>query len=830
MRDKKTNYQPKTKNRSAFRIFVIYLTIGSLWILFSDMFLAMIVRDHSLHYKLQTPKGWFFILVTGIILYFLIKRDNKLTDNLLKEEKQSRILAEETKLRLEESEKKYRTLIEQAADGIFTTDMEGNFTDANENGCKIFGYSKEELLKLNLKDIADPQDLENNPLRFEQLRAGEITKVNRIIRRKDGTPINVEVNAKMLSESLIQAIVRDVTERKIAEEILAESEKRYRSLFTSNPNPMWVYDLETLKFLDVNEAAVFNYGYSRDEFLSMTIKDIRPQEEIVRLLNNIKTASYGLEYSTGWKHIKKDGSIIYVEVRSNGINFRGRKAKLVSAIDITWRKKAEDELKASTEKLKAFFNSNLIGILFGDIYGNVFEANDEFLRIIGYSRGELEKGLIKWDKITPPEFLPLDRKGIKEALEKGICTPYEKQYIRKDGSLIWVLVGYILLGPKRENSVAYILDLTKLKEAESKQNELREQKDALLKMIQLQIEKMPVGYIVTDENFNFKFLNPAAEKIFGFNRYEVIGKNPYGLIIPETAKEFVEARRKEWLSGSMSAHGINENITKDGRIIICEWINSPIFDEKGNFTELLSMVQDITDRINSEQEIKKSRQELRELASHLQRIREEERAAVSRELHDELGQILTSIKMNLVLIGKELVHYLNNEKSEYFINEIESMSLLLDRSVKSVRKIITQLRPEVLENLDLYNAIEWQIKEFNSKAKIKCTFSSNCTDTSFGMEFNTAIFRIVQEALTNVARHSDATKVDVKLNCSNDELVLSVKDNGKGMENIKQIDKKSFGLLGIRERAILLGGNSEIISAPGEGLELKISIPLINLV
>lgn len=829
MRDKKRNNQSEIINRSAFKIFIIYLIIGGLWILFSDMFLTMIVPEHSLHYKLQTPKGWFFIIVTGIILYLLIKRDNRITDNLLKEEKQSRLATEQTKLKLEESERKYRNLIEQAADGIFTTDMEGNFTDANENGCKIFGYPREELLKLNLKDIADPQNLESNPLRFEQLKAGEIVKVSRIIRRKDGTRINAEINAKVLSESFIQAIVRDVTERKIAEEILAESERRYKDLFTTNPNPMWVYDLETLKFLDVNEAAVFNYGYSRDEFLSMTIKDIRPQEEVFKLLENIETSTYGPEYSTGWRHLKKDGSIIYVEIRSNAINFRGRKAKLVSVTDITWRKKAEDELKASTEKLKAFFDSNLIGILFGDIYGSVFEANEEFLRIVGYSKSELEKGLVRWDKITPQEFLPLDQERINEALEKGICTPYEKKYIRKDGSHIWVLVGYILIGPNRQNSVAFILDLTKLKEAESKQNELREQKEALLKMIQLQIERMPVGYVVTDENFVFKFCNPAAEKIFGFKKDEIIGKNPFGLIIPESAREFVEDRRKEWLRGSMSAHGMNENITKDGRTIICEWINSPIFDENGNFKELLSMVQDITDRINSEQEIIKSRQELRELARHLQRIREEERVAISRELHDELGQILTSLKMNLVFIGKELVHQLNDEKSEYFRNELDSMSSLLDRSVKSIRKIITQIRPEVLENLDLYHAIEWQVKEFNSKAKIKCSFSSNCQETNFGKEINTAIFRIVQEALTNVARHSEATKVNVELNCTKDKFTLSVSDNGKGIININKIDKKSFGLLGIRERAILLGGNSEIVSSPGTGFELRVSVPLNKL-
>ncbi|MCJ7553210.1 MAG: PAS domain-containing sensor histidine kinase, partial [Ignavibacteriaceae bacterium] len=349
--------------------------------------------------------------------------------------------------------------------------------------------------------------------------------------------------------------------------ILTESEKRYKELFTSNPNPMWVYDLETLSFLDVNEAAIYNYGYSREEFLSMTLKDIRPQEEVSKLLENIKTAHYGLEYSSGWQHLKKDGSIIDVEIRSNALDHQGRKAKLVSALDVTWRKKSEEE-------------------------------------------------------------------------------------------------------------------------------------------------------------------------------------------------------------------------------------------------------------------IKKSREELRALTFHLQSIREEERAAISRELHDELGQLLTSIKMNLVMMGKELTVQFKNSDTEYFEKEIGAMSELLDISVKRVRKIITELRPEVLLNLELYDAIDWQIKEFSGRSGIKCKLNYNCKKHNFDSDLNITIFRIIQEALTNVMRHSGADNVEVKISCENERVILSVADNGKGIKNLENIPGKSFGILGIRERAILLGGNMDIKSYPGKGTELLVSIPL----
>lgn len=811
---------------SAFKILLIYLIIGGLWILLSDYLLTWLVSDPVLQYQLQTPKGWFFIIITGIILYFLIKRDTRIAQQLNEKELQTRLAAEETRIKYEGSEERYRMLIELASDGIFLIDKNEKFIDMNESGLKMLGFSKSELLEMKFSDTIDAENLQSVPIRRDELKSGKIIITERVLVRKDGSRISVETSKRQLPDGSIQGIMRDITERKKNEQILAESEKRYRNLFMSNPNPMWVYDLETLAFLDVNEAAITTYGYSRNEFLSMTIRDIRPEEDVKKLLSNIKSAVYGPEYSTGWRHLKKDGSIIHVEIRSNAIEYHGRKAKLVSAIDVTAKKNAEDELKASNEKLKAFFDSNLIGIIFGDIYGGVFEANDEYLRIIGYTREDLKKGLVRWDKITPQEYLALDEERIKEAQMKGVCTPYEKQYIRKDGSLVWVFVGYILVGDNREKSVAYILDITQLKEAELKQSKLREEKEELLRMLQLQINRMPFGYILFNEDLQVDFWNPAAEKIFGYSSSEVMGKAPYGLIVKEELREYVEKIKFEWLKGNTSAHSINENLTKDGRTIICEWINTPLLDEKGKFKQLLSMVQDISDRIKTHEEIKRQREELRALATHLQSIREKERIAISRELHDELGQILTSIKMNMTLLGKELSDKLDGVDITYFLDEIKSMSSLLDRSVKSVRKIISDLRPEVLVNLDLIDAIEWQVSEFNRLPGTKCIFNYNATKRNFNDEFTTTVFRIIQEALTNVRRHSDAKNVFINIESDKENFILSVKDDGIGIKDLQKIKKKSFGLLGIRERAILLGGNLEIKSSAGAGTELIVRASL----
>lgn len=824
LRGNKSQNARSIVSSSAFKIMLIYLIIGGLWILLSDYLLTWLVSNPTLQYRLQTPKGWFFILITGIILYFLIKRDSRIAEELSEKAHQTRLAAEDTRSKFEGSEARYNILIDQASDGIFIIDSTGKYLDMNQNGLNMLGYSKAELLQKKMSDIIDADNLRTNPIRFIELTLGKIIITERILIKKDGGRIYVETSKRQLPDGSIQGIMRDVTERKKNERILIESEKRYRNLFMSNPNPMWVYDLNTLAFLDVNEAAINNYGYNRDEFLSMTIKEIRPGEDVKKLLENIESGGQGFEYSTDWRHVKKDGSVIYVDIRSNPIEYHGRKAKLVSAIDVTAKKKAEEDLKASNEKLKAFFDSNLIGIIFGDIYGAVFEANDEYLRIIGYSREDLANGLVRWDKITPEEYLSLDEERIKEAQAKGTCTPYEKKYIKKDGSLVWVLVGYILVGVKREHSVAFILDVTLMKEAQLKQNELREEKDELLKMLQLQINRMPFGYILFDEELRVNFWNPSAERIFGFSSEEVIGKTPYGRILQKSQKEYIEKLRKELISGNMKAHSINENTTKDGRTIICEWINTPLIDEKGKFKLLLSMVQDITSRIHSEEEISKQREELRALASHLQTIREEERSAISRELHDELGQILTSIKMNMTIMEKDFSRRFEGQEIDYFLTEMGSMSNLLDRSVKSLRKIISDLRPEVLVNLDLIDALEWLVEEFNRLARIKCSFNFVGSDRNFNSQFTTAAFRIVQEALTNVRRHASAKNVNINLFRDHNKLVLSIKDDGVGIKETKQRKTRSFGLLGIRERAILLDGNLEIKTSPGKGTELIITV------
>lgn len=236
----------------------------------------------------------------------------------------------------------YRTLFEQASDGIFIADSSGRYLDVNSRGCEMTGYSHEELLQLTLADLVPAEDLIVHPFKIDELKSGMPVMTERRLMRKDGTFFLAEISARMLSDGNMLGIVRDVSERRTTIEQLRASEERYRSLFDANPHPMWVYDLETLRFLAVNDAAIRKYGYSREEFLSMTIKEIRPEEDIPRLLSVLANLDGArIPELRTWRHKKRGGAIIQVEISSHMLVFDGRRAMLVLAHDVTERRRAE---------------------------------------------------------------------------------------------------------------------------------------------------------------------------------------------------------------------------------------------------------------------------------------------------------------------------------------------------------------------------------------------------------------------------------------------------------------------------------------------------------
>jgi signal transduction histidine kinase len=235
-------------------------------------------------------------------------------------------------------------------------------------------------------------------------------------------------------------------------------------------------------------------------------------------------------------------------------------------------------------------------------------------------------------------------------------------------------------------------------------------------------------------------------------------------------------------------------------------------------------IRDITERKRSAEVIRKKEEELRNLTAYMQKATEMERTTIAREIHDELGQALTILKIDLSLFRKMF-----SEDQISMIEKTDAMSRLIDKTIQTVQRISTDLRPGLLDDLGLSAAIEWQLEEFQERTGIPCKIIIDPQDVTFDRDRNTALFRIFQETLTNIARHAEATEVSVSLQQKDGQIELKVQDNGRGITGEELAHPKSFGLIGIRERAIIFGGDSSVIGSAGNGTTVTVKIPARNI-
>jgi signal transduction histidine kinase len=225
------------------------------------------------------------------------------------------------------------------------------------------------------------------------------------------------------------------------------------------------------------------------------------------------------------------------------------------------------------------------------------------------------------------------------------------------------------------------------------------------------------------------------------------------------------------------------------------------------------------ERRQAQEQLRQSHKQLRTLSVHLQHVREEEQIRIAREVHDELGQALTGLKLQLTWLASRLP-----KESRALHSKTRSMAANIDETIHAVRRIATELRPGVLDTAGLLAALEWQANQFQLQTGILCEVKTDMKETIWDQDLNTAFFRIFQEALTNVIRHARASRVEVNLAEADGQIVLEVKDNGRGISEAEIHNTKSIGLLGIHERAALLGGSLRIQGQPGEGTTLTVTI------
>ncbi|HYN44952.1 MAG TPA: PAS domain S-box protein, partial [Candidatus Limnocylindrales bacterium] len=380
---------------------------------------------------------------------------------------------------------------------------------------------------------------------------------------------------------------------------------QYRLLFESNPHPMWVYDLETLAFLTVNDAAVHRYGYSRDEFLGMTIKDIRPPEDIPKLIQNISKITAGLDEAGIWKHKKKDGSIIYVEIISHTIDFMGKKAEIVLANDITQRKQAQDALEESERRFRdTLENVKLLAVVL-DIQGKITFCNDFLLKLTGWERNEVA-GQNWFDTFVPPDN-PV-KKIFEESIKKDMMPPnFENEILSRNGErrlIEWT--NTVLRDPEDKpiGTASIGVDITERRRSEKALKSSEEKYRDLF-------ENANDAICIVGHDHKFKDVNKKALEMMGYSKEEILKMSILDIIpkeqIPRSHEEFEKLREKGYYEKF-----VGKIRKKDGCYRYVE-VNSSAIIDNGKVAGSRDIIRDITERIQSEAALRNAEEKYRSI-------------------------------------------------------------------------------------------------------------------------------------------------------------------------------------------------------------------------
>lgn len=401
--------------------------------------------------------------------------------------------------RLKDSEAHVQAIFDNAPDAVVVINSDDEIIQWNAAAFDLFGWKREEVTGKSLHTIVIPPAFRHRYLdRMQRLaRAGRGGVTHQTLeftaRRKNNTDIPVELTiapAKLNDRYLFIVFLRDIARRKRNEEKIRQlnaaleqrvlekteqyqdSERKYLQLFENNPIPLWVLDMETLRFMAVNESALKHYGYSKEEFLAMRSIDLRPDEEKERYMALRRTAQ-GTQNMGIWKHLKKDGNIIHCEIIIHEMIFEGRAARMVLAHDVTEKVRAQRELEISEARFRRIFDSKMTGFFFWEEDGRITDANDLFLEMVGYSRADLENGPVNLHAITPPEYRNVEMQAIEQIRREGVCEPFEKQYVRRDGTRFPVLIGAANVNEGGEiKGVTCVMDITHRKRMEQQILEL----------------------------------------------------------------------------------------------------------------------------------------------------------------------------------------------------------------------------------------------------------------------------------------------------------------------------------------------------------------------
>ena len=773
---------------------------------------------------------------------------------------------------LAESKNVLEQTFERITDSFVSFDQNWNFTYVNKKAGEIFNRRPADLVGKNI--WTEFPDAKQRPSYTALLQAMETQQYTYLETHHTEQDLWFE-NYIYPSPDGVSVFFRNISEKKRAEQQLKTSEEKTRLIMNSALDAIISID-EAGLITFWNPQAEQTFGWSAEEITGKSLTDtiIPPQYremhqkgmELYRQTGKGPVLNKIIEISA----VNRSGAEFPIELTIIPVRYNGSVSFSAFIRDISLRKKAEEKiLKANrlyffisqvnqmivraTNQETLFKEACRIAVELGKFslawIGLVDEATESVVPVV-YA-GEENKYLSEIKPISIKD-IPEGHGPTGQAIRNGqyyICNDIEadpamdpwkdaalsRGYrssmslpIIKSGKVVGAFSFYapvknffddseIALLEEATGDVAFALEVFEKEEMRRKAEQGIVESERRYHTL---AEVSPVGIFHTDAAGSTTYVNPRWCQISGITYEKAMGNGWFEAVHPDDR----DMLRRNW-----------EEATRHQQVSVSEyrfvrpngstaWVIGqaiPERDADGAIVGYVGTTTDITDRKLAEKEMEESSQKLRQLTTHLLNIREEERKRIGREIHDELGQQLTAIKMDISWIAKK-----TDPSQEAFKTKLQNVIALLDGGNQSIRRILNELRPVILDDYGLLEALRWQAQQFTANTHIPVAMTASESDMKIPEEISTCIFRIFQEALTNITRYAKATQVKVSLDIDSDSVLLNIEDNGLGFDTELTKTKKSFGILGMKERVASLNGRFDLSSVPGNGTRISIHIPI----
>jgi len=613
---------------------------------------------------------------------------------------------------------------------------------------------------------------------------------------------------------------QEVAEREQAQEELRRHADRISDLYNNAPCGYHSLDEEGV-YVQVNDTELSWLGRTREEVVgSLHFSEVLAPEQTVFFEESFrKFVTEGSIKDVEYQLVSKDGTTRTILLGATSVtNSEGQFVMSRATLyDITDRRRAEELVERSEEKFARAFRSSPVGLVVTRLRdGRFIEANEAAASFIGYTTeqliGQTTLNLELWPDLV-------ERSRLIELLSQhGSVRDQEVGFRTKQGKKRLCMFSAEAIEVDGEPCVlAVLLDLTERRYMEQalKANE---------EVLRLFVRHTPAAIAMFDNDMRYLQVSDRFLTDYGLEGQDIIGKRHYDLF-PDLPESWKEVHRRI-LAGAVERNDEDPYIDFNGKPGWLQWESRPWRKPDGEIGGLILFTQVITERKRAETELRASEDRLRALSAKMQSAREEEGTRIAREIHDELGGALTGLKWDLESIETKLRGGNGNSPIADIRKQIAAINSRIESTINTVRRISTELRPGVLDDLGLVAAIEWQAQQFQKRTGITVHWESELDTVEVSRDAATAVFRIFQEVLTNVLRHSQASNIHVRLVQHRHHLELKVVDDGRGITEAEKQNTESFGLLGMKERALLVGGEVSVTGSSEKGTTVVVTVPL----